>query len=417
MQPDRRLADHLFRREAGRMVAALVRALGVQHLALAEDAVQDALLRALETWKFAGTPENPAAWLMRSARNRAVDLLRRRSGFDRLAPALARELEAAAGPEGSEAHLIADDELRLMFSCCDPDLAPAAQVALIVKTLCGFSVREIARAFLSGEGTVEKQLYRARQLLEARGALFEVRDPDEVRRRLDPVRSAVYLLFNEGYHGAHPRQAVREELCHEALRLGELLSHLPAAAGPETQALLALLCLLAARLPARMGEDGNLLLLAEQDRSRWDRALLAEGLRRLGRSAAGPVLSAWHVEGAIAAQHAAAASYADTDWSAIRGLYDLLLAARPSPVVALNRAIAVGMADGPEAGLAALDRIPERALLDGYPFLPAAVAEFELRAGRPERAAAQLRAALLLARNPAEEALLARKLRACCGAG
>jgi len=415
--PDQRLADHLFRREAGRMVAALVRALGVRHLALAEDAVQDALLRALETWRFAGTPENPAAWLMRTARNRAVDLLRRGAGQDQAAPALARELEAAGDEPSLDERFIADDELRLMFSCCDPGLPPAAQVAVILKVLCGFSVREVAQAFLASEGTVEKQLYRARRLLEARGALVEVRDEGEVRRRLDPVRSAVYLLFNEGYHGAHPQQAVREDLCHEALRLGELLSRLPAAAGPETQALLALLCLLAARLPARVGEDGNLLLLAEQDRSRWDRSLVAEGLRRLGRSAEGPALSAWHVEGAIAAQHAAAPNYRDTDWRAILRLYDLLLVHRPTPVVALNRAIALGMANGPEAGLAELRRIPDRALLAGYPFLPAALAEFELRAGRPERAADQLRAAILLARNPAEEALLARKLRACGSAG
>jgi len=395
------------------MVAVLVRALGVRHLALAEDAVQDALLRALETWSFAGTPANPAAWLMRTAQNRAIDLLRGRAAHDRLAPALARELESATGSAEPGGQLIPDDELRLMFSCCDPALPPAAQVAVILRVLCGFSVREVAQAFLSSEGTVEKQLYRARRQLEARGTLFEVREGSEVRQRLSAVQGAVYLLFNEGYHGAHPQQAVREELCHEAVRLGELLSRLPAASGPETQALLALLCLLAARLPSRVGEDGNLLLLAEQDRSRWDRALLAEGLRRLGQSAAGSVLSAWHVEAAIAAQHAAAASYAETDWPAILRLYDLLLATRPSPVVALNRAVAVGMAEGPEAGLAALQQIPDRALLAGYPFLPAAIAELELRAGRPERAAQQLRAAILLARNPAEEALLARKLRAC----
>ena len=400
------------------MVASLVRVLGVRNLALAEDAVQDALVRALETWKFAGAPRNPAAWLMRSARNRAIDLLRRQGHHGRLAPELARALEPAndgdGGPE--EEHAIPDDELRLMFSCCDPVLSPAAQVAVILKYLCGFSVREIAQALLAGEATTEKQLFRSRRALEERGALFEVGDAAEVRARLPSVQSAVYLLFNEGYHGAHPQQAVREDLCHEAMRLGELLSRLPASASPGTQAMLALFCLLAARLPARVGDDGDLLLLAEQDRGRWDRELLGEGLRRLARSAEGDVVTAWHVEAAIAARHATAKTFAETDWRSIRGLYDELLRLRPTPVVALNRAIAVGMADGPEAGLRAIEAIAERGRLAGYPFLPAAVAEFELRAGRPDRAAEHLRAALRLVRNPAEEAVLARKLATCGGA-
>lgn len=401
------------------MVSSLVRVLGVRHLALAEDAVQDALVRALETWKFGRAPQNPAAWLMRSAHNRAIDLLRRQGSFDRLAPELERALESAALVPGGEeeAHAIADDELRLMFSCCDPELGAPAQVAVILKSLCGFSVQEIAQAFLTGDAAVEKQLFRSRRTLEERGALFEVRDPAQVRARLPSVLGAIYLLFNEGYHGAHPRHAVREDLCHEAMRLCALLSRLPAAAGPETQALLALFCLLAARLPARVGDDGNLLLLAEQDRRHWDRELIAEGLRRLDRSAEGEALTAWHLEAAIAARHAAAAGFAETDWASIRDLYDLLVRLRPTPVVALNRAIAVGMAEGPEAGLRALAEIEDRERLARYPFLPAAAAEFELRAGRPERAARLLRDALRLVRNPAEGAVLARKLAACGGAG
>ncbi|HEU4384474.1 MAG TPA: sigma-70 family RNA polymerase sigma factor [Anaeromyxobacteraceae bacterium] len=407
------LAEHLFRREAGRMVSSLVRVLGMRHLALAEDAVQDALLRALETWKFRGAPSNPAAWLLRSAHNRAIDLLRRQEGFKRLAPELERALAAVvAEVPGAEAHAIADDELRLMFSCCDPALSPQAQVAVILKYLCGFSVHEIAQAFLSAEAAVEKQLFRSRRTLEQRGALFEVREPAQVRERLPSVRGAIYLLFNEGYHGAHPERPVREDLCHEAMRLGVLLSRLPAA-GPETQALLALFCFLAARLPARLGDDGNLLLLAEQDRALWDRELIAEGLRRLDRSAEGQALTAFHLEAAIAARHAAAASFAETEWASIRDLYHLLMRLRPTPVVALNRAIALGMAEGPEAGLRALAAIEDRERLARYPFFPAAVAEFELRAGQPERAASQLRAALLLVRNEAEEAVLARKLAAC----
>jgi len=413
-----RLADHLFRREAGRMVSALVRLLGTRHLALAEDAVQDALLRALETWKFGPAPANPAAWLMRTAHNRALDLLRRQGNAERLGPALARAQEAAAPEDPADGvaggGAIAGDELRLMFSCCDPSLPPAARVAVILKYLCGFSVREIAQALLTGEATVEKQLFRARRALEERETLFEVRDAAQVRERLPSVQGAVYLLFSEGYHGGHPRQAVREDLCHEALRLGELLSRLPGA-GPETEALLALFCLLAARLAARVGDDGNLLLLAEQDRGRWDGALVAEGLRRLARSAEGSDLTAYHLEAAIAARHAVAPSFAATDWPAIVGLYDLLLRLRPGPVVELNRAIAVGMAEGPEAGLRALGAILDPDRLAGYPFLPAALAEFEARAGRPELARSRLREALSLARNPDEEGLLARKLAAVGG--
>jgi len=245
-----------------------------------------------------------------------------------------------------------------------------------------------------------------------------VRDPAQVRARLPAVQGAVYLLFSEGWHGAHPKQAVREALCHEALRLAVLLSRLPAADAPSTRAMVALFCLLAARLGARLDDGGQLLLLAEQDRGRWDRALVAEGLRWLDRAAEGDALTPWHVEAAIAASHAAAPSFDATDWARIRRLYDLLWRLDPSPVVALNRAIAIGMADGAEAGLRALGALAagdEQERLARQPFLPAALAEFERRAGRPERAAAHLEAALALARNPPEEVLLRRKLAACGG--
>ncbi len=411
-----RLADHLFRHQSGRMVSQLVRVLGVRNLSLAEDAVQDALLRALETWKFGRLPKDPAGWLFASARNRALDLLRRQATQDRAAPALVWSLEQAGLPEErAEGSPLADDELRLMFACCDPALGPQAQVAVILKYLCGFSVQEIAQAFLATEAAVEKQLFRSRRTIEERGELFAVTDERQVRARLPSVQGAIYLLFSEGYQGAHKEQAVREDLCLEAVRLGELLARMPAA-GPETQALLALFCFLAARLPGRLGGDGELLLLAEQDRARWDRALIAEGLRRLDLSARGEALTAWHLEAAIAGQHAQAESLALTRWASIRELYDLLFRLRPTPVVALNRAIAVGMAEGPEAGLAALSAIDDRERLARYPFLPAAVAEFELRAGRPAAAAQQLRAALRLARNPAEESQLRRKLALCAAA-
>jgi len=411
----RELAEHLFRHETGRIVSSLVRVLGVAHLALAEDAVQDALVRALETWKFGSTPEHPAAWLTRAARNRAIDLLRHDSRTDPLGAELAASLEAETASGRPAGHAIPDDELRLMFSCCDPGLSRPAQVAVVLKYLGGFSAREIAEALLSSEAAIEKQLFRSRRVLSARGKLLDVGDPGLVRERLPAVHDAIYLLFSEGYHGSHPEQVVREDLCHEAIRLGVMLSRLPAASGPETQALLALFCFLAARLPARTDDDGNLLLLAEQDRTRWDRSLIEEGMRRLDASAEGEELTARHLEAAIAARHASAPSFAATDWGGILELYDLLLRLDPSPIVALNRAIALGMAEGPEAGLQALAEIPDRERLRRYPFYPAAMAELEARAGRGERAAGLLEAALRLGRNPAERELLARKLAACRG--
>jgi RNA polymerase sigma-70 factor (ECF subfamily) len=410
----RRLAEHLFRHQAGRIVSSLVRVLGVAHIALAEDAVQDALVRALETWKFGAAPENPAAWLTRAAKNRALDLLKHGSRAGRLAPAQAETFEVAPG---EAAHAIQDDELRLMFSCCDPGISRPAQVAIVLKYLGGFSVEEIAQALLSSEAAIEKQLFRARRLLSDRGELFEVHDPDQVRERIPAVHEAIYLLFNEGYHGAHPEEVVREDLCHEAIRLGVMLSRLPTASVPETQALLAQFCFLAARLPGRMDDDGNLLLLAEQDREKWDRELVEEGFRRLDASAVGDALTARHLEAAIAARHASARSFAETEWGSILELYDLLLLLSPSPVVELNRAIALGMAEGPEAGMRALAEITDRERLRRYPFFPAAVAEFERRAGRSHRAAELLEAALRLARNPTERDLFARKLAACRAQG
>jgi RNA polymerase sigma factor (sigma-70 family) len=404
------LVDHLFRHQSGRMIARLVRLLGVQRLPLAEDAVQDALLRALEAWKFGRLPREPEAWLYACARNRALDLLRRQAAFDRLAPQLARTLEEEP-PEGPQAPgLVADDELRLMFSCCAPQLPGQSQVAVILKYLCGFSVEEIAQALLTSQAAVEKALYRARQALLEAGPLFEVREEGPVRARLPSVQHAIYLLFSEGYHGAH-EQPVREDLCLEATRLCHLLTGIPAAATPDTQAMLALFCLLAARLPGRLSEEGELLLLEEQDRTRWDRALIAEGLRRLDLSASGEALTSLHLEAAIAAQHARASSFEETDWRAIVQLYDFLLRLKPTPVIALNRAIAVGMAEGPQAGLAALAAIEGKERLARYPFLPAAFAEFERRAGRAAEARAHLARALSLARSSAEEAQLRRRFR------
>jgi len=304
-------SDHLFRREAGRMVATLTRVFGVHNLALAEDVVQDAFCRALEVWKFRGVPENPSAWLMATAKNRALDVLRRERTARTFAPELGRLLEsewtlAPVVEELFRANAIKDDQLRMMFSCCHPRLPEEAQVALVLHILCGFSVSEIASAFVSSQAAIEKRISRAKKVLAGSKRLFDVTGADDFSGRLPAVQRALYLLFNEGYHGASPESAVRAELCQEAMRLTGLLLDYPLAAMPATFALSALMCLHAARSPARVDASGNLTSLFDQDRARWDARLVAEGQRLLDLSATGKELTEYHLEAAIASVHGTA---------------------------------------------------------------------------------------------------------------
>lgn len=410
--------DHLFRREAGRMVAALTRVFGIHNLALAEDVVQDALCRALEVWKFQGAPANPSAWLMATAKNRALDVLRRERTARTFAPELGRLLETEwtlkpVVEEMFEASTIKDDQLRMMFSCCLPRLPEEAQVALILHILCAFSAGEIASAFLSTQAAIEKRISRAKKVLAGSKKLFDLSDTRDFPARLKAVHRALYLLFNEGYHGASSESAVRVELCEEAMRLGALLRDHPASSTPATHALCALMCLHAARLAARVDAAGNLSSFFDQDRSRWDSALLCEGRRLLDLSATGSELSEYHVEAAIAAVHADAHRVEDTNWAAIVSLYDTLLKIRPSPVVALNRAIAVGQDEGPQRGLDEIEAIHDRDRLAGYPFYFAALGELELRRARPGVARGHFRAAVALARSPMERRFLELRVGAC----
>jgi RNA polymerase sigma-70 factor (ECF subfamily) len=412
------LSDHLFRREAGRMVAALTRVFGVQNLALAEDVVQDAFCRALEVWRIRGVPENPSAWLMATAKNRALDVLRRQRTARTSAPELGRLLEsewtlAPVVEELFAAHAIKDDLLRMMFSCCNPRLREEAQVALILHILCGFSVNEVANAFVSRHAAIEKRITRAKKVLAASKKLFDVGAAAEFSVRFPSVHRALYLLFNEGYHGASAEAAVRIELCREAMRLNALLLEHPLGAAPATYALAALMCLHAARLPARVDTAGNLISLSDQDRSHWDQELIAEGLRLLDLSASGDRLTTYHLEAAIASTHARARGAESTDWKTIVTLYDALMAIRPSPIVALNRAIAIAQAEGPERGLDEITSITDRDRLAAYPFYPAALGELELRRGRPDAARRHFEEARALARNPMERQFFERRAGAC----
>ena len=410
------LGDHLFRQEAGRMVAALTRVFGIHNLALAEDVVQDAFCRALEVWKFRGIPDNPSAWLMATAKHRAIDVLRRERTARTFAPELGRLLESewTLVPTVDELFgptAVKDDLLRMMFTCCSPRLAEESQVALVLHILCGFGISEIAAAFLDTEAAAQKRIFRAKKVLAGSKRLFDLADAD-FPARLSAVQRALYLLFNEGYHGASSESAVQVELCQEAMRLTGLLRERESTATPDTHALAALMSLHAARLPARLNASGRLQTLFDQDRSRWDANLIAEGRRLLEQSAEGPVTE-YHVEAAIAAVHSLADCVESTNWAQIVGLYDRLAGIRPSPIVALNRAIAVAQLEGPERGLEELQAIPDRDRFKRYPFYFAALGELEFRRGNHRAARQHFADAASRARNAMEREFFGERVQAC----
>ncbi len=410
------VVEHLFRHEAGKMVATLTGIFGIEHLTLAEDVVQDALARALQTWPFYGVPDNPAAWLMRTARNRALDVVRRDQIFREKEPEIIRLTEEKDSepnaPIFSEQE-IADDRLRMMFVCCHPQIPPDAQAALALKTLCGFGITEIARAFLTSDAAIAKRLTRAKQKIAEAKVPFEIPEGEELQRRLDGVLQSLYLLFNEGYKASAGDKLVREDICAEAIRLTSSLAEHPAGNQPKTHALLSLMLLNAARTPARTDEDGNLLRLRDQDRSRWNHSLIARGMFHFARSAAGSELTEYHLQAGIAACHCAAKDYESTDWPQILSLYDRLLEFDGSPVVALNRAVALAEVRGPQAGVEAVYAITDLKSLESYYLFHAVVGDFERQLGRLPIAAQHFQRALQLAEIKPEQAFLARQLQDC----
>ncbi len=412
------ILDHLFRHEAGKMVATLIRMFGVEHLTLAEDVVQEALGRALQTWPFRGVPQNPSAWIMRTARNLALDVVRRDKVFRDKQPEILHSIEpphpSAEGVVFTEQE-IADDRLRLMFVCCHPLIPADAQAAMALKTLCGFSITEISQAFLTSEAAIAKRLTRAKQKIREAGIAFEIPEGEELFRRLEGVRQSLYLLFNEGYKASNGERLVREDICQEAIRLAGLLAEHPAGNQPATHALLALMLLNSARNPARMDAEGNLLRLQDQDRTLWDRPMLARGMFYFARSAEGATLTRYHLEAAIAACHCAAKDFESTDWRRIVDLYDQLLELDDSPIVALNRAVAVANLKGPGAGMAAVETIRDRSQLDSYYLLYAVLGELEKRQGNHEAAAACFRRSLELTSLASERVFLSKRIEACEG--
>jgi RNA polymerase sigma-70 factor (ECF subfamily) len=413
-----RLTERLFREEAGRLVATLTRHFGVDHLQLAEDVVQEALGRALRVWPYYGVPQNPAAWLTQTAKNLALDAIRREKSFRGKEEAIIATIEQATGSgtpgqASFDENEIRDDRLRLLFVCCHPHLAQEAQVALALKTLCGFSTVEISKAFLTTEASIAKRLTRAKQRLRENHIPFEIPSEKELNTRLDAVLQTIYLLFNEGYKASGGDRLVREDLCLEATRLMTLLIEHPAGNRPHVRALLALMLFNAARLKTRADAEGNLIRLEEQDRTQWNQEMIARGMRHLSQSAAGEALSEYHLQAGIAACHCAAPEYAATDWSQILALYDRLVTLDESPVVALNRAIAVANVRGPAAGIEAVESIRDRGKLESYYLLYAVLGEFEAQLGRKAIASVHYERALSLADTKSEQLFLEKKLREC----
>jgi RNA polymerase sigma-70 factor (ECF subfamily) len=411
------LVEHLFRHESAKMVATLTRIFGIEHWNLAEDVVQEALARALETWPYRGVPENPSAWIMRASRNLALDVIRRQKVFRGKEPEIAHLIENSRSPL-PEADIfveneIGDDRLRMMFVCCHPVIAPEAQVALTLKTLCGFSITEISRAFLTTEAAIAKRLTRAKQKIQEARVPFEIPAGDELTRRLDSVLQSVYLLFNEGYKASTGDRLVREELCHAAIRLTELLAQHRAGNQPKTHALLALMLLNAARTSAREDNQGNLLRLEEQDRTRWDQPMIERGMSHLRESASGEEVSEYHLQAGIAACHAMAKDYSLTNWGRILSLYDRLMEFDDSPVIALNRAVAIANFHGPEAGLEAVRAIKDHEKLASYYLFYSVIGELAMRMNNREAAAEQFRKAFELADTKSERAFLLKRLHHC----
>lgn len=413
MEPDLdQTVSHLFRHHSGQMVAILCRSFGFDKIDTVEDAVQDALIAAMKTWPYSGVPDNQFAWLLRTAKNRCIDILRRDARSFSLDAETDIDLPgiAAVGDELFFQNEISDDQLRMIFACCHPSLSPDSQVALTLKTVGGFSVGEIARAYLAAPEAIAKMLTRAKSKLRESGVSLTIPEPAELEPRLESVIRALYLMFNEGYAASEGEDLIRNDLAHEAIRLARALAAHPVTASPAIDALAALFLFQAARIPARTGLNGELLILAEQDRSLWNTDLLSAAIHHFRLSASGNVISDYHLEAEIAAIYSLAPDYFAIDWRRILACYEELQARRFSPVRELNKIIVLGELEGPQTAFDALIRLGQRQELSTYNLFHITKAHYESLLDRAADARTSLNTAASLTRNSSVLAFIEKKL-------
>jgi len=411
--------DHFFRHETGKLIAVLTRIFGSHNLELAEDVVQDTLLEAIKVWNYKGVPEHPVPWLYKVAKNKALNIVHRekyrREYLTEAAHFLKSEWTANAALENlfSESE-IRDDQLRMIFTCCHPSISEDSQIALTLKTLCGFNLSEIAKAFLTTNENINKRLVRARQKIREENVPFEVPSAEHLGERLDVVLQAIYLLFNEGYKASAGRELIRYELCAEAIRLAEILiASPPIKDKSKVFACLALMYLNASRFNARQNENGEILTMELQDRSLWDRTLMQKGFACLERAESDKNISVYHILAAISAYHCSAANFASTDWKSILLLYDKWGEIDRSPLIALNRAIALSKVEGLDQAILELEKLKDIPALKNYHLYYSTLGEFYMQAMRFTEAKNALEIAMSISNLPAEQQLLKKRLEAC----
>jgi RNA polymerase sigma factor (sigma-70 family) len=413
--PVNHLVDHLFRHESGKMISVLSRLLGMEQMQLAQDIIQDTLLQAMNTWSYNGIPENPSAWLYRVTRNKAIDYLRRNKRFKTVSSEYSRLLQSEWALSSTVNQLfleneIQDSQLRMMFACCHPSIPPESQVALILKTLCGLSVHEIAHAFLTTDDTITKRIYRAREKIRTEKIGLEVPDAVQLQGRLEAVKKSLYLLFNEGYNSSNPDYFIREHLCEEAIRLCHLLTQHAVTRLPGTYALLSLFCFQASRLKARLDEQDQIIPLKFQDRKYWNRTLIDQGFYYLEMAVEPFEVSSYHLEAAIASLHAASPDFEHTDWRSIYNLYETLYQLQPSPIVAMNKAISSAYAISNAHAINELQKING---LENHYLYYAALGELYLESTQYHAASGYFEKAHALAASNTEKKFLRNKIMLC----
>lgn len=410
-----KIVDHLFRHESGKMVSVLSRLLGLKNIEAAQDIVQDTLYQAMNSWSYGNIPDNPSAWLYRTAKNKAIDLLRREKKFKEITPQYSylQQSEYSLSLTVNNLFLeneIQDSQLQMMFACCHPSIPGESQIALTLKTLCGLSVKEIAKSFLTNDETISKRIYRAREKIKVEKIELEVPHGNELHRRIDSVLKSLYLLFNEGYNSSHPEKLIREDLCEEAMRLCFLLTRHRLTNFPRSRALLSLMCFQSSRLNARLDDKQNIILLKYQDRSKWYRPLIQKGFDYLDSAAEPFEVSTYHLEASIASLHAAAPSFEQTDWKSIHDLYEMLYQLQPNPVVAMNKAIASAYAINKQKALEELQAIKG---LEQHHLYYASIGEIYFEMNEKANARYYFEKAFSLTLSQSEKQLLMEKIGLC----